>query len=79
MEKKDFIEKYGFSLEDLEIGCIDNLMRKRFICYSVCKVSYFYSETGLLRKPLSADTTVFVIPRGKALRTFCDVYSRIIS
>ena len=37
MEKKDFIEKYGFDLEDLKVGCIDNFMSKGFIFY----ISYF--------------------------------------
>ena len=40
MEKKDFIEKYGFDLEDLKVGCIDNLMSKRFICCSIKELAY---------------------------------------
>lgn len=40
MEKKDFVEKYGFDLEDLEVDCIGNLMSKRFICYSVKELAY---------------------------------------
>ena len=40
MEKKDFIEQYGFDLEDLEVDCIGNLMSKRFICYSVKELAY---------------------------------------
>ena len=26
MEERDFVEKYGFSLEDLEVACIDDLI-----------------------------------------------------
>ena len=40
MEKKDFVEKYGFDLEDLKVGCIDNLMSKGFICYSIKELAY---------------------------------------
>ena len=40
MEKKDFIEKYGFDIEDLEVDCISNLMSKGFICYSVKELAY---------------------------------------
>ena len=40
MEERDFVEKYGFSLEDLEVACIDDLMSKGFICYDVKELAY---------------------------------------
>lgn len=40
MEERDFVEKYGFSLEDLEVACINDLMSKKFICYDVKELAY---------------------------------------
>ena len=40
MEKRDFVEKYGFSLEDLEVACINDLMSKKFICYDDKELAY---------------------------------------
>lgn len=49
MTERDFVEKYGFSLEDLETACIDDMKRKSYICYDVKELAYkivdeIYSE-----------------------------------
>lgn len=40
MERKEFVEKYGFDLEKLERDCIDEILSKGFICYSVKELAY---------------------------------------
>ena len=40
MTERQYIDKYGFSLDDLEVACIDDLMRKSYMCYSVKELAY---------------------------------------
>lgn len=40
MTERDFVEKYGFSLEDLETACIDDMLENRYICYDVKELAY---------------------------------------
>ena len=40
MNERNFVEKYGFSLEDLEVACINELLSKGFMCYSVKELAY---------------------------------------
>ena len=40
MNERDFVKRYGFSLEDLEIACINEILSKGFVCYSVKELAY---------------------------------------
>ena len=40
MTREDFVEKYGFDLEDLETARIDEMKRNSYICYSVKELAY---------------------------------------
>ena len=40
MYNRDFINKYGFSIEDLENDCINEILSKGYICYDVKELAY---------------------------------------
>lgn len=44
MSEREFVEKHGFSLEDLEVAYIDNIMSKNFLCYTVSEAAYKIAE-----------------------------------
>lgn len=44
LEEREFIEKYGFSVHDLYYSCIHEILKKRYIAYSVKELSYDISN-----------------------------------
>lgn len=40
LEEREFIKKYGFSVHDLYYSCIEDILRKRYITYSVKDLAY---------------------------------------
>lgn len=38
--EKEFIEKYGFAINDLYYSCIYNILNTRYACYTVKDVAY---------------------------------------
>lgn len=40
LEEREFIKKYGFSVRDLYYSCIEDILRKRYITYSVKDLAY---------------------------------------
>lgn len=40
MNDRYFVNKYGFSIEDLENDCINEILSKGYICYDVKELAY---------------------------------------
>ena len=44
LEDRDFIDKYGFSVDDLYYSCIHEILKKGYVAYSVKELAYDISN-----------------------------------
>lgn len=59
LEEREFIEKYGFSVHDLYYGCIEEILRKGYVIYSVKELAYDISNKIFLE--LNKDISDYII------------------